>query len=164
MTTQGAAQAIVGGLGLTPTALRIALLRAWIACEKPAGQPWQWNNPLNTTQPGYGSTSTGNAKGVRVYPTPAEGVAAIVATLRSGNYPKILAGLTQAHAALFFNSASEWGRWGTDRACVQRVYGSGPANRATVPPVSSVGPVIPPVIPPVLALAVVALVGLWVIE
>ena len=128
----GAATAILAALGATPTPVNVGLLEAWITCEKgTAGDAWQWNNPLNTTEPGYGSTQTVNTAGVRVYPTPADGVAATVATLTNGYYPILVQGLRTSDAGTFFSGANEISIWGTDPACVQAVYaGLGLPNTA----------------------------------
>lgn len=118
-----AATSILAALGVSPTAVNVGLLQAWITCEKgTTGDAWQWNNPLNTTEPGYGSTGTVNTAGVRVYPTAADGVAATAATLLNGYYPLLVQGLRTSDAATFFSAPNEISTWGTDPACVQAVY------------------------------------------
>jgi hypothetical protein len=144
---QAAAQAILQGLGAAVTPTGLALLEAWIACEKgDTGDAWQWNNPLNTTQPGYGGVDVaGNAAGVKIYPSQAAGIQATVATLTNGRYPHLLAGLLQGHAATFFARPQELATWGTDPTCVQQRYqalaGSGAAP--TPSPAGPTGQLVP---------------------
>lgn len=136
-----AAQAILSALGIPATAVNVPLLQAWITCEKGAdGDAWQWNNPLNTTEPGFGSTQTVNAAGVRVYPSEALGAQATAATLLNGYYPLLVAGLRESNAHMFFSGASEISVWGTDPACVEQVWqGLGaPATLEAVPATSSI--------------------------
>lgn len=68
---------------------------AWINHESPwnASPPdgaLYTNNPLNTTEPGFGSTGTVNAVGVRIYPSITEGLAATQAVITNGRYGDIL--------------------------------------------------------------------------
>lgn len=118
-----AATAIAQQLGAN-NQTAVLLLTAWSYCEKPhgAGDGWQWNNPLNTTEPGYGETGSVNSAGVKMYATRADGVSATVATLLNGRYPTLVAGLRQGNAALFFSAPSQMATWGTSAACVRTDY------------------------------------------
>ena|SRR5215469_4229118 len=51
------------------------------------------NNPLNTTQPGFGATGSINSVGVKTYPTPSDGLQATVTAMENGDYGDILAAL-----------------------------------------------------------------------
>ena len=160
-----AAIALLHGLGAPVTTTGVRLLVAWITCEKGAhGDAWQWNNPLNTTERGFGSTQVVNAAGVRAYPTQAAGIAATVATLRNGHYPHLLAGLRAGDAATFFAGfPGEMTTWGTDPACVQQVYAE-VGGTVPAPPASGPGPAPEPVAPlAVLAAAGAVLYGVWVL-
>lgn len=122
-----AALAILGGMGMTPTTANVNLIRAWITCEKESGgDAWQWNNPMNTTEPGFGNLGVvpGNSAGVKIYPTPAQGAAATVATLTNGLYPTLVSALQASNAAQFFGGTGirEIETWGTNPACIQGVY------------------------------------------
>jgi len=120
------ASAILKALGAPLSDTSINLLVAWSWCEKPhyAGGSWQWNNPLNTTQPGFNATGNANSVGVKIYPTQSDGVNATVATLTNGYYPNIVQALKAGNANLFFNSSYEIRTWGTDPGCIQTTYNS----------------------------------------
>lgn len=119
-----AASALMGALGIPRTTTNIKLLAAWSYCEKPhqGGGAWQWNNPWNTTEPGYGSAQTVNSAGVRVYPSQSQGIAATVATLTNGYYPQLVAALRTSDALAFFAAAGEMATWGTSMACIRQDY------------------------------------------
>ena len=119
-----AAAAIAEGLHAPRTVPVLRLLAAWAYCEKPhAGAgAWQWNNPLNTTEPGFGSVSTANAAGVRIYPTAADGVAATVATLLNGRYPHLVQALRSSDPGAFLAQVGEMATWGTSLACIRADY------------------------------------------
>lgn len=77
------------------TDANISSVAAWINHESPwnASPPdgaLFTNNPLNTTEPGFGSTGTVNAVGVRIYPSVTEGLAATQAVITNGRYGDIL--------------------------------------------------------------------------
>lgn len=120
------ATALLHKLGTTPTVVNLNLLAAWSYCEKPhyAGSSWQWNNPLNTTQPGFGATTSVNSAGVKQYPTQADGIAATVATLTNGKYPQLVTALKSSDAALFFSQTGEMATWGTKLNCIHTIYGA----------------------------------------
>lgn len=119
-----AAAALANGLHAPRTASVLKALAAWSYCEKPhtGAAAWQWNNPLNATEPGYGSTATVNTAGVRIYPTPADGIAATVATMTNGLYPDIVAALRAGDGARAVQQTGEIATWGTDPACVATIY------------------------------------------
>ena len=121
------AAAILQALGVPPNATSLKLLAAWSWCEKPhtPGGSWQWNNPLNTTEPGYGGVSV-NSVGVKAYPTPAQGIAATVATLTNGYYPTLVHALRTGNADLFFRATQEMALWGTDMSCIAATYAALP--------------------------------------
>lgn len=120
------AQAIINALGGVPTVTNLKLLAAWSYCEKPhdAGGSWQWNNPLNTTETCCGWTGNANSVGVKIYPTPAEGILATVKTLQNGDYPMLVQALLTSNASRFFSATGEMATWGTDMACIRSVYGA----------------------------------------
>ena len=125
-----AAIAILQGLGMPPTQTNVNLLDAWIRCEKgDTGNAWQWNNPLNTTMPGYGGQDVpGNSAGVKIYPSQSLGVQATVATLTNGDYGDLVDGLKTSNAHIFFSGTGlrQISTWGTNPSCVQAVYQSLP--------------------------------------
>lgn len=120
------AQALINALGGVPTVTNLKLLAAWSYCEKPhdAGGSWQWNNPLNTTEPCCGWTGNVNGDGVKMYPTPADGILATVKTLKNGDYPTLVQALLTSNAPLFFSATGEMATWGTDMACIRSDYGA----------------------------------------
>ena len=125
-----AAVAILQGMRVTPTQTNVNLLDAWIRCEKgDHGDAWQWNNPMNTTMPGYGGQDVpGNSAGVKIYPSQALVVQATVATLTNGYYGDLVDGLKTSNAHIFFSGTGtqQMGTWGTNPSCVQAVYQSLP--------------------------------------
>lgn len=137
------AQAILEGLHATPTATNLNLLVAWSYCEKPhtTDGSWQWNNPLNTTMPGFGAGTEVNSAGVQNYPTRQLGIQATVATLTDGRYPHLVQALQTSNASEFFGASQEMATWGTNLSCIQTAYadlGSPPATYLpTTTPVSS---------------------------
>jgi hypothetical protein len=133
-----AADAILARLGAPRTITAVNLVVAWSYCEKPhyPGGAWQWNNPLNTTEPGYGRVGTANSAGVGIYATPADGVAATVATLTNGHYPTLVQALRTSNAGLFFSASgsADMRVWGTDMGCIAQTYQSlGPVPSGVLP-------------------------------
>ena len=139
------AAAILQALGVPPNATSLKLLAAWSWCEKPhtPGGSWQWNNPLNTTEPGYGGVSV-NSVGVQAYPTPAQGIAATVATLTNGYYPTLVQALRTGNAALFFSATDEMALWGTDMGCIAATYAALPSPPASLLETGATTPSVPP--------------------
>ena len=141
-----AAAALANGLHAPRTPAVLKLLAAWSYCEKPhtGAGAWQWNNPLNTTEPGFGATASVNSAGVKIYPTPADGVAATVATMTNGFYPNLVQALRAGNAAQFLAQRGEMATWGTSLACIQADYAalaSPPSQYVeTVHTVSASGP------------------------
>lgn len=141
MSTSGsfysAARAILSALGANWTDTNINLLVAWELCEQKTGQEgnaWAWNNPLSTTEPGYGGTAA-NGAGVRQYPTQADGAAATAATLENGDYPDILKALRTSNSNLFFSATGEMATWGTSMSCIQDNF-----SRLPTPPTLATSP------------------------
>jgi hypothetical protein len=118
-TWEGWEDAILRGIGAPTSSTNRGTLWAWQRAEKPAGQPLQWNNPLNTTQPAQGSWgahATGTpGVSVQGYPTLAIGAGATVATLAHPYYPDIVAALRSSTPTPYWGSAarSELNTWGT---------------------------------------------------
>lgn len=81
--------AFLKSIGAPQTPANVSSVSNWIAHEGPYGTQAQ-NNPLNTTLQLSGSSSFAGLA-VQNYPTPAEGMQAIVNTLESGAYSDILA-------------------------------------------------------------------------
>jgi hypothetical protein len=98
----------LSAIGAPASAANVASMTDWIAHEGPYGTQGQ-NNPLNTTEPGYGSTSVfvGN---VRNYPTEQDGINATVATVENGDYPDILA-LLRAGSGLKSGASAGLSKW-----------------------------------------------------
>lgn len=118
-----AAVAILRGLGAPLTTVGVNLLVAWSYCEKPhPNGAWQWNNPLNTEEPGYGDIGDANSDGVKMYATQADGVAATVATLSNGDYPALVQALRAGNAAQFFSAPGQVATWGTSFSCIRTDY------------------------------------------
>jgi hypothetical protein len=91
----------------------LATLWNWSVAESGAGAVMRWNNPLNTTQPGFGGVDQ-NSVGVKAYPDVAAGVAATVRVLQNGFYPSILANLRgSVPSASWQNACHDLGTWGT---------------------------------------------------
>jgi len=86
------ALATLQGIGAPATPTNLQTLWAWTAFEKPAGQPTQWNNPLNTTQPFPGAQNQ-NSVGVKSYPNISAGAQATSQTLLNGYYPALVQAL-----------------------------------------------------------------------
>lgn len=83
----------------TPTPATVAFVVAWTiaedSCTRQCGysSAFERNNPLNTTQTGYGETFVLDSDGVKAYPTYEAGMAATLQTLSYGYYTEIVAGL-----------------------------------------------------------------------
>lgn len=135
------AAAICTALPKPPTPGNIRGLNAWIACEGGTGH----NNPMNTKQSGFGGTNF-NSVGVKRYPTPANGVAATVATLRNGYYPDVLAAMNRLGglaAGILHDPAvaSNISKWGTSVSCIRGRLGgaSSSSKSSTTPSVGAMG-------------------------
>lgn len=88
-------RSFLASIGAPATPANISSVTAWISHEA----PWNnsppdgalfTNNPLNTTEPGFGSTGSVNSVGVKIYPTVADGLAATQAVITNGRYGDIL--------------------------------------------------------------------------
>lgn len=104
------ATAILAAIGAPNSQSNVTSLTDWFNQEGGGGA----NNPLNTTQPGFGATNSINSLGVKSYATPADGVAATAATLKSGLYPGIVNALKSGSGLVGIDSsqvASELSTW-----------------------------------------------------
>jgi hypothetical protein len=99
----------LSALGAPASAANTSSMTDWISHESVWGSGAE-NNPLNTTEPGFGSTSTFNSAGVRNYPTEADGISATVATLENGDYPDILS-LLKSGAGLKSGASAGLSKW-----------------------------------------------------
>lgn len=98
----------LSALGAPATSANTASMTDWISHEGTFGTG-ATNNPLNTTEPGYGSTSVFNSTGVRNYPTEQDGISATAATL-NGGYPDILS-LLRSGAGLKSGASAGLSKW-----------------------------------------------------
>ncbi len=119
-----AAADVANGLHAPRNASVLRALAAWEWCEKIHGGAgaWQWDNPLNTTEPGFGATGSVNSVGVKIYPSQTQGVAAVVATMTNGFYPGIVSALRAGNGAGAVAQAGEIATWGTNPTCVRQDY------------------------------------------
>jgi hypothetical protein len=90
--------ALLASIGAPPTTANINSIAGWIEHEtswdsSPPDGALYTDNPLNTTEPGFGATGSVNSVGVKIYPTLTQGLAATVAALENGDYSDILAAL-----------------------------------------------------------------------
>jgi hypothetical protein len=99
----------LSALGAPASVPNTSSLTDWISHESVFGSG-ATNNPLNTTESGFGSTSTFNSVGVRNYPTEQDGINATVATLKNGLYPDILA-LLHSGAGLKSGASAGLSKW-----------------------------------------------------
>lgn len=113
------ASATLTGIGAPVTPTNLDTLARWSRAEKPAGQPLQWNNPLNTTQNEPGATSV-NSVGVKSFSSLSSGVAATVTTLLNGNYNSIVSSLRASKPPEEWEGEArrELGVWGTGIAWI----------------------------------------------
>jgi hypothetical protein len=112
--------ALLAAIAAPPTTANINSIAGWIQHESswdssPPDGALYTKNPLNTTEPGFGTTGVVNSDNVRIYPTLTQGLGATVAAMENGDYPDILAalrsgkGLTGTYAGL-----STWSGGGYD--------------------------------------------------
>ncbi len=111
------ADALLSGIGAPVTPTNERTVEDWAAAEGGAGPQWgipnntDGFNPLNTTLPEPGATST-NSAGVKSYTSWAQGLQATVATLLSPAYSSIVTDLRSntAEAQVAADvGASSWG-------------------------------------------------------
>lgn len=117
---------ILSAAGLPTGQTQQQLIEAQIACEKPAGDPLQWNNPLNTTL-NYGGSYAANFPGnpgVQVYPDYSTGIAATAATLRGSLQSNLYSALQSGDVQGFLNALPGWG---TSPSCVGPLVGAAPS-------------------------------------
>lgn len=107
-------KAFLGDLKAPASAANISSVQAWISHEKPAGQPLQWNNPLNIGTPGSDSAGrTGTypvGPGIAMYDTPASGAHADAGFILKNGYTQILSQL-QGGKGLRTGAGSDLSRW-----------------------------------------------------
>ena len=133
-TFYAVAAAIVRGLGISPTAVNVQLMGAWMYAEHGAvgtgsgANPWGcWDaenrpayNPIDSilVMPGsqpFNCLSGGSLEppcnpGVQAYISPAQGIQAAVETIQQGRvypYANVLQGLTRSNPATFWDA--DWG-------------------------------------------------------
>jgi len=99
-------------LGVPVSSSNVQAITAWETAEG-----GNWNNPdkynpLNTTQPEPGATST-NSAGVKAYTSWGQGLTATVTTLENGAYGAILSALARGSSAQDVVSAVVGSPWGT---------------------------------------------------
>lgn len=71
----------------------IAFIVQWTIAEDDSNNAFIRNNPLNTTQTGFNTTTVINDDGVKGYATYEDGLNATVQTLSYGYYTEIVAGI-----------------------------------------------------------------------
>ena len=142
-----ASRAILRGLGAPLTDTNVNLVAAWIVCEKGwHADPWQWNNPLNTTRKCCNWIRDVNSSGVKEYPTRDDGIEATVQTINNGLYPTIRnVLLTSGNPQTFLGATQEISTWGTNPACISNAY----SQLSPPPPESNNSSLIPPIPLPV---------------
>lgn len=140
------AVAICAAVPGPPTPSTVRALNSWSTCENGA-HGVTGNNPLNTTEPGFGSTSTKNGL-VPNYPDPARGVAATARTLRNGRYPTILGAIHRGNLASVLRNSraaqSELSTWGTRMSCVLNGIGGAAPGTGNVRTLSMRGQAVEP--------------------
>lgn len=131
------ASQVLQGINAPATAQNYETLWKWTSWEKgipSGGDPVQWNNPLNTTQPDN-ATASENSAGVRAYPDIATGASDTVETLTNGLYGDILAGLRASTPPQSWSDAArqQLGEWGTGTAWIDTVQNLGGNGQSLTP-------------------------------
>ena len=103
------ARAFLRAGGFAETASNIKAVQVWEQFEGTFGR---FDNPLDTTQSGYGGVSI-NSVGVKKYPSINAGINASLATLRNGHYGAIIAALKAGNSAYDVELAIDKSPWGT---------------------------------------------------
>ena len=116
--------AFLASIGAPATDANITSVAAWTNHEAPwnASPPdgaLFTNNPLNTTEPGFGSTGNVNAVGVKIYPSVTEGLAATQAVITNGRYGDILMWLRSGKGLCgkSLSGLSVWSGGGYSQVC-----------------------------------------------
>jgi len=106
------ATGVLNGIGAPVNDTNLQSLWNWSVHE--SGQNvMRWDNPLNTTQPGYGGVDK-NSVGVKSYPNVSNGIAATVQTLKNGFYPNIVANLRASKpTSAWQNAINDLKTWGS---------------------------------------------------
>jgi hypothetical protein len=108
--------AFLASLGAPPTTANVNSIASWMARESPwNSQPpdggLYTNNPLNVTEQGFGSVSSVNSAGVRIYPSQLDGIMATVAVITSGNYSAIVSALRAGEGICGGNYGQDFSTW-----------------------------------------------------
>jgi hypothetical protein len=112
--------ALLTAIGAPSTSANVNSIAGWIEQETswtdtPPDGALYTNNPLNTTEPGFGAVGSVNSVGVKIYPTQAQGLAATVAALTNGDYNDILAALRSGNGLTgTYQGLSTWSGGGYD--------------------------------------------------
>lgn len=103
---------VLNGISAPVDGTNIASLWNWSNKES-GSNVMRWNNPLNTTMPGWGGVDE-NSVHVKAYPSVVDGIQATVATLLNGRYPTIVTCLRRSipHSG-WQPAAGELITWGT---------------------------------------------------
>ena len=115
------ANSFLAKLGATPTPGTVAMVSAWIGCEK-GSQPAQWNNPMNTTLPTSHSIGEANSVHVQIFDTLDNGLDANVSTLQQDNMTALRQALLAGDATAFARAFNQV-PWGTSAQCVAHGLG-----------------------------------------
>ena len=108
------ARALLGALGVPVTDANVTAVTAWEAAEGGHWHNIDRYNPLNTSQPMPGATST-NGAGIKAYTSWDQGLTATVKTLQNGLYGGILDALKRGDSADAVVSAVVRSPWGTKK-------------------------------------------------
>jgi cell wall-associated NlpC family hydrolase len=107
-------KAFLRNVNAPASAANLASVEDWISHEKPAGQPLQWNNPLNIGTPG--SNPAGRVgtypigPGIAEYDNPTDGAHADADFLLNNGYPQILS-LLRAGKGLKSGAEQNLSKW-----------------------------------------------------
>jgi hypothetical protein len=126
-----------------PTPSNVRGLNAWIAAEKPAGQAWQWNNPLNTTDRWRSVGIAPYGPGISIFPNALIGALATVRTIlgmdNMAGWPAIDASLRRGTLGRDLKAnPGLTGNWGTNPSTIASLLG-GTVPNSTGPSSSSTG-------------------------
>lgn len=131
------AHGVLSGIGAPANNVNLSTLWNWTVAESPSSTPLRWNNPLNTTQHGPGSTAM-NPVGVQSFPSLGGGVSATVQTLLNGRYGNIVNSLRGSVPADKWDGGAqaELKTWGTGVAWLHGLLGVS-TETATPPPTTA---------------------------
>lgn len=113
---------------LPTTSVNVDNIVQWEAWESGYFSTGKWNNPLNTTQPGFGGVSAkAKQANIQKYPTYAQGLQATVKTLKNGKYAGIITALKNSYPVDWFKYSVGQSPWGTFTSA-KRPSGNPPAG------------------------------------